>query len=537
MNDSKIQEGFSAGKILKEKYVIDQPIGGGAMGLVYLAHDVNNARHRFVVKTLKRKALENAYAVQHFQQEGEALGRINHDGVIKLFDQGEDEETRLPFLVIEFAEGKTLTEIIRREPMSFVRCADLLQKIAYALTAVHKTDVLHRDLKPDNIIVVESDYEKDKIKIIDFGVAVVRDSIHAPTTVYADKKFVGTPAYASPEQLDKMETPVGEVFSLATIAYEMMTGKMAFPASNAAEAASKHLDGLQKPTELRADLPPKAEKVLLRGLAINPRERYQTPVEFADALIESLSPVRQNPVWLLPVAALFLLLTLGSLGYFLWDYFAGSPAATSAGNSPQPVPSIKNANSPTTTESGANESNSERGNNNTSTESASPSPANSSDSGEKPPVLSPAEALSVGLTLQRDKKQSRVDTSEIFVKNDGVRLNVSAAEKGYLFVFYKGSDGEERFIFPNKDYFDGKNEVEPNKTIIIPNEGWFFLDEKIGTETLFVIYSRTQNLSEYTADAQRAVKSFEKLRSEKNNAEAFATAENNLVRVVELKHK
>jgi hypothetical protein len=165
------------------------------------------------------------------------------------------------------------------------------------------------------------------------------------------------------------------------------------------------------------------------------------------------------------------------------------------------------------------------------------SPSNSSDSGDKPPVLSPAEALSVELTLERNKKQRRVDASEIFVDDDGVRLNVSATEKGYLFVFYKGSDGESKFIFPNKDYFNGENKVEANQTAVIPKEGWLFFDKKIGTETVFVVYSRTQNLSQYTADATRAVYSFEKLRSEKNNAEAFATAENNLVRVVELKHK
>jgi len=147
-----------------------------------------------------------------------------------------------------------------------------------------------------------------------------------------------------------------------------------------------------------------------------------------------------------------------------------------------------------------------------------------------------ADTLSVALTLLRNKKSAPAEISTVFVRDDGIRLNISTVEKGYLLAIYKGSDGDAQVLFPNKDYFNGRNEIELNKNVVIPNKGWFFFDEKKGTETIFVVFSKTGKLNDLSADPKRAVASFEKVRAEKNNPESFTTANGELVRVLEIKH-
>src|ERR1044072_7070915 len=204
MNVKMIEEGFRENKIINGKYVIANQLGSGGMGLVYLAHDLTNSRRRVVVKTLKNEALPNEYVVKHFYQEAEALGRINHDGVVKMIETDKDNETTLPFIVMEFADGPTLTRVINRELMDAKKCAGLVKQIAFALTAAHDENVLHRDLKPDNIIVIERQDEPDKIKLIDFGIAKVKESSVGQSTVM--EVLVGTLEYLSPEQLNSDQT-------------------------------------------------------------------------------------------------------------------------------------------------------------------------------------------------------------------------------------------------------------------------------------------------------------------------------------------
>jgi eukaryotic-like serine/threonine-protein kinase len=331
MSTKKIDEGFQVNDIINEKYVIANQLGSGGMGLVYLAHDLNNMRRRVVIKTLKQEALGNTYVVKHFLQEAEALGRINHDGVVRMIENEADKKTGLPFIAMEFADGYTLTKVIERELMDAKKCAHIVNQIAYALTAAHDKDVLHRDLKPDNIIVIESQHESDKIKLIDFGIAKVKESSVGPST--AVEVLVGTPEYLSPEQLNFDQTIQGEVFSLAVVAYQMLTQKLAFPLSGYRERNEKisklrelHRKGPKSPLKIRRDLPNAVEKVLLKGMELNPDKRYKTPIEFAKALTIALENkviqapdvrYRVRPRWqkvirrnLWPLIALFCLLAV-----------------------------------------------------------------------------------------------------------------------------------------------------------------------------------------------------------------------------------
>lgn len=163
-------------------------------------------------------------------------------------------------------------------------------------------------------------------------------------------------------------------------------------------------------------------------------------------------------------------------------------------------------------------------------------PQNSNINGQT--QLAPsADTLTIALTRLRKEKQESVQPSEIFIKKDGVRLTLSVVEKGFVTIIYKGSDGDSQVLFPNKNYFNGKNEVEPNQNVVIPNKGWFFFDEKKGTETIYVVYSKQPPPKDLATNAKDNIAKFEKLRSENNNADSFATKDGELVRVVELKHE
>jgi serine/threonine protein kinase len=341
------KEGFAIGKTINGKYVVEKKLGEGGMGLTYLAHDVENINRKVVIKTIL-KSVSNADGKAAFLKEGEALGRINHDGVVKLYDKGEEPQTGLPYLVMEHCKGSTLTEIIRRRQMNLEKAVGLTGSIAFALNAAHEKGVMHRDLKPDNIMVIESEIESDKIKLIDFGIAKVADSIVSGDST-AIGGFKGTLQYASPDQLNGFQTIVGETYNLAALTYEMLTQTRPFQitvqksegeSTNSSRGRAYYqLKQLQSnlarnPGEINSSIPAETSKVILKGLQHKDENRYQTPVEFSRALQESAIPQESVNVpqivpnsasnlsfWkiMLPIAALFVLTAFGLLGYAVWN--------------------------------------------------------------------------------------------------------------------------------------------------------------------------------------------------------------------------
>lgn len=337
LTDDGLAEGFAIGYSINDKYVIETELGKGGMGLTYRAHDVENINRRVVIKTILKKSAKPESNLA-FLKEGEALGRINHDGVVKFYDKGEDRKTGLPFLVMEYVDGVPLLEIIRRGQMDLEKAVNLTEKIALALTAAHREKILHRDLKPANVMIVESELEEDKIKLIDFGVAKVADSVVGGSTLIGG--FKGTLQYASPEQLGGFQTEAGETFNLAALVYEMLTQKRPFPikiqpetneSGNAFfgrkfyELKKQHKAGAKNPLEFNPQIPEASAGVILKGLAENAAERWQTPLEFARELKKSsLQTVTEKyavpttkkslaKYLILSVATIFLLLIIGWL--------------------------------------------------------------------------------------------------------------------------------------------------------------------------------------------------------------------------------
>jgi len=279
------------GQTIGERYFIERELGGGGMGEVYLAQDRRLHDLPVVIKLLARELMDDSYARKKFKQESEALSRIKHAGVVRLLDNNELPGGR-PYCVMEFVDGETLRSQIQSGGMNLQRTATILKQIGAALDQAHQQGVIHRDLKPENILLRRS---SDDVVLIDFGIAKVTDSAVAPTTTHGPS--AGTLMYMSPEQLrGKRVTPASDVYSMALIAYEMVTGQRPFNTDSAARLSELQKKRVRvKPRRLREDLSSNAEAIILSGLKFDPSARLRRAGEFGDSLAAALVDPRVGP--------------------------------------------------------------------------------------------------------------------------------------------------------------------------------------------------------------------------------------------------
>src|SRR3989440_10481008 len=220
------QQSRLVGETLEERYVIESELGQGGVGAVYLARDHKLHDKRVVIKVLLDKSLQNSWIVQKFQQEKEALARVDHPGVVGILDTGELSDGK-PYLVMQYIDGVTLRSQIKPEGMSLDRSAEIIKQIGRALGAAHDRGIFHRDLKPENIMLQTFGSGEEQVKIIDFGIAKLKDSVVAPSTMTG--ATAGTVAYMAPEQLSGRATSAAtDIFAFGAIAYEVITGRKPF---------------------------------------------------------------------------------------------------------------------------------------------------------------------------------------------------------------------------------------------------------------------------------------------------------------------
>jgi serine/threonine protein kinase len=276
------------GQILNGRYLVQNELKRGGMGVVYLALDQQLHSRRVVVKVLLDEAFQSEYVVQKFRQEVEALSRIDHPGIVGIIDAGELQNGR-PFIIMQYVEGVTLRTVMSPEGMNLERAAELLKQMGRALAAAHSRGILHRDLKPDNIMLQDLGHGEEQIKIIDFGIAKVKDSVVAPSTSL--NLSPGTVAYMAPEQLNgRPITPATDIFALGAIAHEMVTGRKPFNPETGFELLQMQQSGVRiKPCDLRPSLPAKAQEVILKALSFNSVDRYPAPREFADSFASAIA--------------------------------------------------------------------------------------------------------------------------------------------------------------------------------------------------------------------------------------------------------
>lgn len=273
------------GQTLADKYRIEELINEGGMGAVY------RATHVLMDKTVAIKVLHPALAaddkiVARFSREAKAASRISHPHALSVTDFGESGNG-IVFLVMEYLKGETLKEVIHREgPMPLPRVVEIIRHVCGALEAAHAEGVVHRDLKSDNIMLVDIG-GGDWAKVLDFGIAKITEKVGQDPALTAPNLIIGTPQYMSPEQCSQAAEidSRSDIYSLGVILYEMLVGHVPFTGESPTAIMMKHL---QEPPpsvlEEREDLPASVGRVVMRAMAKRPEDRFQTVSELSEEL-------------------------------------------------------------------------------------------------------------------------------------------------------------------------------------------------------------------------------------------------------------
>ncbi|PWT90190.1 MAG: hypothetical protein C5B54_07585, partial [Acidobacteria bacterium] len=225
-----------------------------------------------------------------FRQEMEALARVEHPGVVGMLDAGETQSGR-PYFVMQYLEGRNLRSFITPEGCDYERTAHWFRQIGKALQTAHEKGVIHRDLKPENIMIQNASDGTEEVRLIDFGLAKVKNSQTAKST--SVPTVIGSFGYISPEQLlSRPATPASDVYALGVIAYELLTGRRPFQPDSVFELLDRQREGVKvQPVDLRPGLAPRAQYAILKALSFEPQDRYQSASEFCEELASALTSI------------------------------------------------------------------------------------------------------------------------------------------------------------------------------------------------------------------------------------------------------
>ncbi|HVF55065.1 MAG TPA: serine/threonine-protein kinase [Pyrinomonadaceae bacterium] len=278
------------GLVLDEKYRLDERLGEGGMGTVYRATHLLIDRP-VAVKVLNSRLVTDEAARERFRREARAAGRLQHTNAVSVTDFGETRDG-LVYIVMELLEGRPLRDVLAREsPLDAARAVSLMLQIAAAVAAAHEAGVIHRDLKPGNIFVVQRAHAPHIVKVLDFGIAKLADTTDGSpyNTLTGTGVMIGTPRYMSPEQCDGATLlPSSDVYSMGVILYEMLTGQVPFSGASPLALALKHSSELPRPLrELVPNIPPQLEQVVLRALEKKPEDRPADAGAFRRELYET----------------------------------------------------------------------------------------------------------------------------------------------------------------------------------------------------------------------------------------------------------
>ena len=265
------------GQTLDQKYRLDARLGQGGMGTVYRATHLLIERP-VAIKILNSRFVEDEEAQERFRREARAAGRLQHTNAVAVTDFGRTGEG-VAYLVMELLEGRSLREVLAQEaPFAPSRAVALMLQIAAAVEAAHEAGVIHRDLKPGNIFLVESKHAPPLIKVLDFGIAKLAADASEEAETHGLTQtgvMIGTPRYMSPEQCDGVRlSPAADVYSLGVLLYEMLAGVTPFNGTTPLAVALQHSS--KQPPPLRdwsPTLPPELDRVVMHALEKKPTER------------------------------------------------------------------------------------------------------------------------------------------------------------------------------------------------------------------------------------------------------------------------
>jgi serine/threonine protein kinase len=498
------------GQKLNNRYLIEKQISSGGMGVIYLARDEQLHARPVVVKVLLEEAYQCEYVVQKFQQEVEALSRIDHPGIVGIIDAGELPGGK-PFIVMQYVAGVTLRSVMKPEGMEIERTANIVKQIGRALGAAHDRGIFHRDLKPDNIMLQNLGQGEEQVKIIDFGIAKIKNSVIAPST--ATNISAGTVAYMAPEQLNARPVSAAtDIYALGLVVFEVVTGRRPFNPETGFELLEMQRVGVRvNPIDLRPSLPQDAQQVILKALSFEPKDRYQKARDFGDALAwalmnddETRQPPSQQSVEIPPTrlstdqaprAASSAALSQKTIPALFESAHPVNPATAQLGLARDSDAALASKRKPRsilgilaavviafTVFAVWYVARSRNGSSGRKDVGAL------SGSGER--------LLNYGLTVQkmRDGRpyQEPFESSgqEIFENGWTFRMNISSAQQGYLYLINEGpaAGGSTTYnlLFPEAETNGGSPLIAANQSM---QSAWMRFDDHQGTEKLWLVWS------------------------------------------------
>jgi serine/threonine protein kinase len=511
------------GTLLKERYLIERELGRGGIGAIFLARDRQLMDKPVVIKVMLSELEASQYLEyfkQKFRQEIKALARIDHPGVVGVLDAGETPDGK-PYFVMQYVEGQSLRVAINQtgpQGMDFGRTAEIMRQIGYALSAAHDRGVYHRDLKPENIMLQDLGHSQELVKLIDFGMATVKDSQSAAHTEVT--KVAGTLPYMAPEQLRGKPSALSDVFSSGVIAYEMVTGYLPFKSDSPVQQYELQRAGVSyRPCELRPELPVEAQAVILKALSFDAQDRYQSAREFADELARTLALSLEKSLKptaglgasdrLAPVAGAELPSVDRQANVHTFDTPAHAPRATQVLIETPPTTRLRQSPLLLVPLAAAavlfvlalfvwpRQS--------VGTKKLAPSPT------VAPSIaVAPELTLNFGLTVQRYRNGKLykepfewAGAEAVYLdEGDHVRLRFSSPQAGYLYLVNEGPQlvnglPDYNLLFPDPRVNGSVALIKENHLLQIPGTDLpgLLLDTQTGTEKIWLIWS-TQQLNE-----------------------------------------
>jgi serine/threonine protein kinase len=269
--------GDMIGRVIKGRYKLIDERGRGSFATVYVARDLEDNRI-YAIKVMHLELANEDELLARFQREAHILMRLNDSHIVRIFDYGNDNNT--PYIVMDYIDGQSLKYyLINNGPIDSLHAFNYAHQIVEGLDAAYKQGVVHRDIKPQNILINSS----DMVKITDFGLARSRETV----TLTQSNVFMGTAYYISPEQAEsgRLADIRSDLYSVATVLFEMLTGNPPFMGDTAVDIVIKHMnEKVPSVCRIRPDLSDEVDLFMQKAMAKSPADRYATPREFLLAL-------------------------------------------------------------------------------------------------------------------------------------------------------------------------------------------------------------------------------------------------------------
>ena len=273
---------ITKGDKINDRYQIIKTIGEGGMANVYLALDTILNR-QVAVKILRGDLADDEKFVRRFQREALSASKLNHPNIVEMYDVGEDNGQY--YIVMEYVSGKTLKSLVKkRGALTLPEVIDIMTQLLSAVMCAHDSYIIHRDIKPQNVMILED----GKVKIMDFGIAMALNSNELTQT----NSVMGSVHYLPPEQANGSGSTIkSDIYSLGILMYELLIGKVPFKGDNAVEIAIKQMkEPIPSICQQNPDIPQSIENIVIRACAKNPKNRYDSAKEMYDDIQNALTP-------------------------------------------------------------------------------------------------------------------------------------------------------------------------------------------------------------------------------------------------------